>query len=209
MSSRRFSSMCVCSQLCFEVSGSAGAGDVEQQYPTQLRQLYDLLSPAGNKNLDDVERQGTGTSTGYDVDSLRFENWKAVNRLLFEAEVHEKEKEMRMLDMVMRESKGMLVEVARKEKEENVGWDLAFYNEEEAKKKVRGVVKGRREGREGWRREEMEVRGRLAKVRPEGREEGVVQAARGVEEVARGVEEVANDMTIEDLVDGLRPERKD
>lgn len=129
----------------------------------ELHQIYLSLSPA--PSVLDPETAGTKTSTGYDIDKLRFENWKAVNRLLFEAEWWEREEERRKVEATRKASGDDIVVPEKGKKEKNVGYEFVFWNEERAKRRilndVQGLVVGINIGEVGWRRREMQVRGRL------------------------------------------------
>ena len=129
----------------------------------ELHQIYLSISTPPSV-LDTETAGGTKTSTGYDVDKLRFENWKAVNCLLFEAEWWEREQERRKVEAT-RNASGDQIVVKKDKKEKNMGYEFVFWNEERAKerifKDVKGVVEGMRVGEVGWKSREMEVRGRF------------------------------------------------
>jgi hypothetical protein len=129
----------------------------------ELKEIYQKLSMATSWN--DVEtNSGTRTATGYDVESLRFENWKTVNRLLFEAEWYERQLEQQKLEATRKATKDLIVK-KESHKEKNIGYEFWFWNEDRAKARIRGevveVVKERKTGNEGWKKKEMNVRGRL------------------------------------------------
>ncbi|KAI5854371.1 hypothetical protein BZA05DRAFT_394025 [Tricharina praecox] len=129
----------------------------------ELHEIYVSIAPP--PSVLDTETAGTKTSTGYDIDKLRFENWKAVNRLLFEAEWWEREQERRKVEATRAASGDSIVQEKKGKKEENVGYEFVFWNEERAKKRIfmdmQTVVEGMRKGEPDWRSREMEVRGRL------------------------------------------------
>lgn len=125
---------------------------------TELQKFYDTLTRSVSKveiGEDPLQR----TSTGYSVSQLRFENWRSVNRLLYEAELHEREVEEQILGMTKREASGVIEEGKDEVKK-------FFGNEERAKERIEAIKRGmegakrEREGGMG-RSEELKVRGRM------------------------------------------------
>lgn len=126
---------------------------------TELQKFYDTLTRSVSKveiGEDPLQR----TSTGYSVSQLRFENWRSVNRLLYEAELHEQEAEEQILGMAKREARGVIEEEGKDEVKKFFG------NEERAKERIAAIKRGmegakrEREGGMG-RSEELKVRGRM------------------------------------------------
>jgi hypothetical protein len=155
----------------------------------ELEELYRTLSPPSPHGSLDPEPEGgpgTKSSTGYDVALLRWENWKAVNRLLFEAECFEREQERRAVK-AMREASGLTT--APHGKARNIGYELLFTNEERAKSRIREEVEAVRRKREvgekGWRGEELRVRGLLVGGARRRREEETKVETAGPERVER------------------------
>lgn len=137
---------------------------LSETHEAELREIYQLLSPSA-PNAIDIENSGTKTSTGYDIETLRWENWKAVNRLLFEAECWEVEQEMQKSKASELASGSQGVFEPEDKKVRGIGYEFLFMNENKAKVRIRAEaekVKSKREiGERGWRRDEMKVRGRL------------------------------------------------
>lgn len=142
-----------------------GVADIDSVAPTfadipqtELQKFYDTLTRSVSKveiGEDPLQR----TSTGYSVSQLRFENWRSVNRLLYEAELHEQELEEQILGMTKREASGVIEEGKDEVKK-------FFGNEERAKVRIEAIKRGmegakrEREGGMG-RSEELKVRGRM------------------------------------------------
>ena len=89
-------------EALFQLLPSDGTPDgvtLSAEQEAELKKIYGQLQIA--PSVIDVENVGisggTGSSTGYDIAGLRFENWKAVNRLLFEAEWYEISEERRKI----------------------------------------------------------------------------------------------------------------
>jgi hypothetical protein len=149
----------------------------------ELKEIYTRLCGSGTSSaykksavsaaanaIADVE---PGTSiTGFSIDQLRWENWKAINRLLFEAEVFDLEAEAEAEKKTIDASQGQIVtalkELKDNKKPRNIGYEFTFWNEETAKARIKQsveeVVQLRKEGTEGWKVREMQVRGRLVPV---------------------------------------------
>jgi len=137
--------------------------------PSELQSFYAALTSSVSK-VSSGEDALTRTATGYTVKELRFENWRSINRLLFEAELFEKEMiERRVRGMVMR---GKMEGVVDGEEGDGGGGEMkrVFEREEKAKKRIedvrreiKGVRKARGEGEVGWRKEELRVRGLLGR----------------------------------------------
>lgn len=144
-----------------------GVADIDSVAPTfadipqtELQKFYDTLTRSVSKveiGEDPLQR----TSTGYSVNQLRFENWRSVNRLLYEAELHERESEEQILGMAKREARGVIEEEQGKDEVKKF-----FGNEERAKERIEAIKRGmegakrEREGGMG-RSEELKVRGRM------------------------------------------------
>lgn len=133
---------------------------------TELQKFYDTLTSTVSK-VDIGEDPLQRTATGYTVKELRFENWRSVNRLLYEAELHEQEMAEKHLKMVKRHARGWALE-EEGETKEKLDVRKLFANEERAKKRieelrerVKGVEAEREVGGVGWKKEEMRVRGRM------------------------------------------------
>lgn len=136
--------------------------------PSELQSFYAALTSSVSK-VSPGEDALTRTATGYTVKELRFENWRSINRLLFEAELFEKEMiERRVRGMAMR---GKMEGVVDGEGGEGGGeMKRVFEEEEKAKKRIEdvrrgidGVRKAQGEGEVGWRKEELRVRGLLGR----------------------------------------------
>lgn len=129
---------------------------------TELQHFYEELTQSVSKvgiGEDPLQR----TSTGYTVEELRFENWRSVNRLLYEAELHEKEMEERVLEKARKRARGTIVEEEKVvEGKEEV--KKLFASEERAKARIEAIKKGVERvtsGKEEGRKEELRIRGRM------------------------------------------------
>jgi len=135
--------------------------------PSELQSFYAALTSSVSK-VSSGEDALTRTATGYTVKELQFENWRSINRLLFEAELFEKEMiERRVRGMVMR---GKMEGVVDGEEGEGGEMKRVFEGEEKAKKRIEdvrrgieGVRKAQGKGEVGWRKEELKVRGLLGR----------------------------------------------
>ncbi|KAG0133777.1 hypothetical protein HOY82DRAFT_603669 [Tuber indicum] len=136
--------------------------------PSELQSFYAALTNSVSK-VSSGEDPLTRTATGYTVRELRFENWRAINRLLFEAELFEKEAiERRVRGIVVRAKMEGVVDG----EEGDGGGEMkkVFEGEEKAKKRIEEVRKriqearkAHQEGEVGWRKEELKVRGLLGR----------------------------------------------
>lgn len=138
----------------------AGAPVVEK---TELQRFYKEMTQRVSR-VEIGEDPLMRTSTGYSVEELRFENWKCVNRLLFEAEVWEREMEEKLVQQMKARAKGLVVEEEVDEGRQEV--KKIFANEERAKERIEEIRKGmEKAGGEKWRgegrKEELRVRGRM------------------------------------------------
>ncbi|KAF8253090.1 hypothetical protein K440DRAFT_576998 [Wilcoxina mikolae CBS 423.85] len=157
------------SEALFDISPSDGNPEgvtLSPEQEAELRTIYDKLTiPTKVIDAQDQTTGGTKSITGYSADALRWENWKAVNRLLFEAECYDMEQERRKIKATQDASGDTVVVENKDKKEKNVGYEFMFWNEDQAKARIKAeiedVVHGRRTGKEGWRKQEMNVRGRL------------------------------------------------
>lgn len=164
------------------------------QQEAELESFYKQLVLGSNragKYLEDHDQSvGNRTITGFSFERVRWENWKAVNRLLFEAEWAERQEEDRKVqatidasgDSVVLESpdgegtkggggggrggEGEGGGGGGSKKEKDIGYEFTFWSEEKAKarirKEVERVVKARMNGNPEWRKDEMDVRMKLA-----------------------------------------------
>lgn len=135
---------------------------------TELQKFYDTLTSSVSK-VEIGEDPLQKTSTGYAVSELRFENWRSVNRLLYQAELHEREAEELILRMAKKAARGVVEQEGKGRREDEDGRDEVkklFGNEERAKARIEAIKKGmegaRRERDSGMgRSEELKVRGRM------------------------------------------------
>jgi len=156
------------SEALFDISPSDGNPEgvtLSQEQEAELRKIYEKLTiPTKVVDAQDQTTTATKSITGYSVDALRWENWKAVNRLLFEAECYDMEQERRKIKATQDATRDAVVENKDK-KEKNIGYEFMFWNEDKAKARIKvelsDVVNGRRAGQEGWRKKEMNIRGKL------------------------------------------------
>jgi hypothetical protein len=135
---------------------------LSQEQEAELRKIYEKLTiPTKIVDAQDQTTTATKSITGYSVDALRWENWKAVNRLLFEAECYDMEQERRKIKATQDATRDAVVE----NKDKNIGYEFMFWNEDKAKARIKvelsDVLNGRRAGQEGWRKKEMNIRGKL------------------------------------------------
>lgn len=164
----------------FAASGTyvEGIADIDSEAPifpdipqTELQKFYDTLTSSVSK-VDIGEDPRQRTSTGYSVSQLRFENWRSVNRLLYQAELHERETEQRILKMTKIAARGVVIEeeaAGAGKSVEDEGKDEVrriFANEERAKERIEAIkrgMEGAKQERAGGlgRREELRVRGRM------------------------------------------------
>ncbi|TGZ82678.1 hypothetical protein EX30DRAFT_338984 [Ascodesmis nigricans] len=132
----------------------------------ELKEIYEKLTPAIHPATGE-EATGTGTITGYDIATLRFENWRAINRLLFEAELVQ----LRFARKAAEQEIAMKQRLAWREgreynsyvdeemlRKQDLGYEKLFWNEEKAKMRVAEVAQQRDAGEDGWRKEEIKMR---------------------------------------------------
>lgn len=152
-----------------------GIADIDSAAPTfpdipqtELQKFYDTLTSSVSK-VEIGEDPLQKTSTGYSVSQLRFENWRSVNRLLYQAELHEREAEEQILKMTKMVGRGVVEQESGQKGEDESGRDEVkkiFVNEERAKQRIEAIkqgMEGAKREREGGmgRSEELKVRGRM------------------------------------------------
>lgn len=179
-----FSSSPALGEPLFTLGGGSGTGGTIHTATTPpsapkllqplLEELYQRLQQPSQSTVPGGEEGTSRTSTGFDVARLRFENWKSVNRLLFEAECTERDRERVAVRRLM----------AKKQQQQqggDGGSDGAgagdkfvipsgveeflerppHLDEQDAKAEVERVLAMRERGDQDWRRKEMAMRGKL------------------------------------------------
>ena len=168
-------------EALFDISPSDGVPRgvvLTPEQEVELESCYKqlVLGNGAGKYLEDHDQSvGNRSITGFSFERLRWENWKAVNRLLFEAEWAEREEEDRKVQATIDASGDSAVlespgggqgRGGRPKKEKNIGYEVTFWSEEKAKERIRReverVVEGRMNGNPDWRKDEMDVRMKLA-----------------------------------------------
>ncbi|KAL7267668.1 hypothetical protein RUND412_009732 [Rhizina undulata] len=135
--------------------------------PSELEKFYgelEVSSFGADADTTTIER----TATGYSVEELKFENWKSINRLLYEAEIFEKETEKKRLAS-MKKGYEENEEGKKKVIKEAPGARL-----ERLKNNMKEVKDKMDDGIEGWRADELKVRGRIAGVIEDDEEDNQV-----------------------------------
>jgi hypothetical protein len=155
--------------------------DIDDQGPrfpgieeSDVQRMYKELTAPVVSSSSSEDSSGNGESgsvtsggMGYSTEQLQFENWKSVNRLLFEAESFEREREERKVQAMEVASKHTILRnknvKADGKLQEKLAWTEEFWKKYGGKEKARSMAqeieRQRKAGVEGWRGKELNFRG--------------------------------------------------